>query len=94
MSRCPNWDSWEQVVEEAAAAFVGMEMEAPAGGGGAEGGECRSQHWKTSGERRRCHGGNECTSCGLQKKLASPSPTVWCTSFLLCTSTQFPLSLV
>lgn len=64
-------DSWGQV--EAAAAFVGLEMEALAEGGGgggvaaaaaaAEGGECRSLHWKTAGERRRCHEENEYTSC-------------------------------
>lgn len=63
MSRCRNWDSWGQVEAAAGAAFVGLEMEAPAGGGAAEGGECRSLHWKTAGERRRCREGTECTSC-------------------------------
>ena len=75
-------------------AFVGLEMESPAEGGGAEGGECRSLHWKTAGEPRRCREGNECTSCEKQKRLASPSPTASCTSLLLCTSTQFLLSLI
>ena len=50
---------------------MGLEMEALAEGGGggvaaaaaAEGGECRSLHWKTAGERRRCHEENEYTSC-------------------------------
>lgn len=60
---------------EEAAAFVELEMGAPAGGGGAgaaEGGECRSLHWKTVGERRRYREENECTSYEKLKKLALP----------------------
>ena len=50
-------------------------MGAPAGGGGAgaaEGGECRSLHWKTVGEQRRYREENECTSYEKLKKLALP----------------------